>query len=155
LEQSVTSVNGCDFLSTTSRCLLPLMSTGTKVLRKIKKRLNDEESTITSRSGGKSKSKLRYQRRTVGQSFLVSNPFWGTRPDICYCQTVPGFLMWGALSDEKTGPLLLVLASAVILGSKSRGTHYHTLLSQIRENSGPHKSHKKGKDIPVTGRGGP
>jgi hypothetical protein len=28
--------------------------------------------------------------------------------------------------------LLLVLASAVILGSKSRGTHDHILLSQIR-----------------------
>jgi hypothetical protein len=39
--------------------------------------------------------------------------------------------MWGALSDERTG-LLLVFASAVILGSESRGTHDHMLLSQIR-----------------------
>jgi hypothetical protein len=29
--------------------------------------------------------------------------------------------------------MLLVLASAIILGSESRGTHYHILLSQIRE----------------------
>jgi hypothetical protein len=29
--------------------------------------------------------------------------------------------------------LLLALASAVILGSKSRGTHYHILLPQIRD----------------------
>jgi hypothetical protein len=31
--------------------------------------------------------------------------------------------------------LLLVLASAVIRGSESHGTHYHILLSQIRDSS--------------------
>jgi hypothetical protein len=46
--------------------------------------------------------------------------------------TLTGLLMWGALSDEMTG-LQLVLASAVILGSESRGTHDHILLSQIRD----------------------
>jgi hypothetical protein len=30
-------------------------------------------------------------------------PSWGLRPDLCYCQTVAGFFMWGALSDERTG----------------------------------------------------
>jgi hypothetical protein len=30
-------------------------------------------------------------------------PIWGLRPDFYYCQTVAGFLMWGALSDERTG----------------------------------------------------
>jgi hypothetical protein len=25
---------------------------------------------------------------------------WGPWPDLCYCQTVAGLLMWGALSDE-------------------------------------------------------
>jgi hypothetical protein len=39
--------------------------------------------------------------------------------------------MWGVLSDERTG--LLILASAVILGSESRRTHDHILLSQIRD----------------------
>jgi hypothetical protein len=45
--------------------------------------------------------------------------------------------MWGALSDEKTGlpfKLLLVLASAVIFTSESRGTRDHILLSQIRDS---------------------
>jgi hypothetical protein len=42
--------------------------------------------------------------------------------------------MWGALSDKRTG-LLLVLASAVILGSESRGTRDHILLSQIRDSA--------------------
>jgi hypothetical protein len=40
--------------------------------------------------------------------------------------------MWGALYDERTGlslQLLLVLASAVILGSESLGDHDHILLS--------------------------
>jgi hypothetical protein len=30
-------------------------------------------------------------------------PVWGLLPDFYYCQTVPGLLMWGALSDEGTG----------------------------------------------------
>jgi hypothetical protein len=42
-----------------------------------------------------------------------------------------GLLMWDSLSDKRTG-LLLVLDSAVILGSESRGTRDHILLSQIR-----------------------
>jgi hypothetical protein len=40
---------------------------------------------------------------------------------------------WGAFSDERTGLsfMLLVLASAVILGSESLGTRDHILLTQI------------------------
>jgi hypothetical protein len=30
-------------------------------------------------------------------------PIWGLRPDFYYCQRVAGLLMWGALSDERTG----------------------------------------------------
>jgi hypothetical protein len=30
-------------------------------------------------------------------------PIWGLRPDFYYWQTVACFLMWGALSDERTG----------------------------------------------------
>jgi hypothetical protein len=30
-------------------------------------------------------------------------PLWDLRPDFYYCQTVAGLLMWGALSDERTG----------------------------------------------------
>jgi hypothetical protein len=45
--------------------------------------------------------------------------------------------MWGALSDVKTGlrlQLLLVVASAVILGSECRGTRNYILLYQIRDS---------------------
>jgi hypothetical protein len=44
--------------------------------------------------------------------------------------------MWGALSDERTGLsfTLLVLASAGVLGFKSRGTRDHILLSHIRDS---------------------
>jgi hypothetical protein len=45
--------------------------------------------------------------------------------------------MWGVLSDERTGlslQFLLVLASGVIIGSESRRTQDHILLSQIRDS---------------------
>jgi hypothetical protein len=43
---------------------------------------------------------------TDGQSASLSwnkPPIWGLRPDLDYCLTVAGLLMWGALSDERTG----------------------------------------------------
>jgi hypothetical protein len=64
-------------------------------------------------------------RPTVSRSvYLNKTLIWGLRPDFV------GLLMWGALSDEKTS---LSFTSAVILGSESRGTRDHTLLSQIRD----------------------
>jgi hypothetical protein len=76
---------------------------------------------------------------TDGQSASLSwneAPIWAFRPDFHYCETVAGLLMWGALSDKRTVrrlQLLLALASAVILGSESRGAHDHISLSQIRD----------------------
>jgi hypothetical protein len=43
---------------------------------------------------------------TDGQSARLSwnkAPIWGLRPDFYYCQTVTVLLMWGAVSDERTG----------------------------------------------------
>jgi hypothetical protein len=43
---------------------------------------------------------------TDGQSAsLIWNiaPIWSLRPDLYYCQTLAGLLMWGVLSDERTG----------------------------------------------------
>jgi hypothetical protein len=37
-------------------------------------------------------------------------PIRGLRPDFYYCQTVAGLSMWGALSDEKTGPTFTIAA---------------------------------------------
>jgi hypothetical protein len=42
-------------------------------------------------------------------------PIWGLRPDLYYCQTVAGLLMWGALSDERTG-----LSSTIAAGPRRR-----------------------------------
>jgi hypothetical protein len=45
---------------------------------------------------------------TDGHSANISMneaPIWGLRPDVYYCQTVAGLLMWGALSDERKGLL--------------------------------------------------
>jgi hypothetical protein len=43
---------------------------------------------------------------TDGQSASLSwnkAPIWGLWPDFYYCQTVAGLLIWGGLSDERTG----------------------------------------------------
>jgi hypothetical protein len=43
---------------------------------------------------------------TDGQSTSMSwnkAPLWGLGPDFHYCQTVAGFMIWGALFDEGTG----------------------------------------------------
>jgi hypothetical protein len=37
-------------------------------------------------------------------------PIWGLRPDLYYCQRVAGLLIWGALSDERTGLLFTISA---------------------------------------------
>jgi hypothetical protein len=63
-------------------------------------------------------------------------PMWCLRPGFYYCQTVACLLLWGALSNERTGLSFTIaasLASAVILGSESRGTRDHILLSHIQD----------------------
>jgi hypothetical protein len=50
---------------------------------------------------------------TAGQSISLSwceTTIWDQRLDFCYYQTVPGLLMWGALSDERTGLSLTTAA---------------------------------------------
>jgi hypothetical protein len=67
---------------------------------------------------------------------LNKAPVWGLRPHFYCCQTVAGFLMWGALPDKRRIcrlQLLLALASADLFGSDSRGTRDHILLSQSRD----------------------
>jgi hypothetical protein len=75
---------------------------------------------------------------TDGQSaslFWHKAPIWGLRPDFYFCQTVAGLFMWDTLSDERTDLSFTIAASpchSVILGSESRGTHDHILLSHNR-----------------------
>jgi hypothetical protein len=43
---------------------------------------------------------------TDGQPASLSGnkaPIWGLRPDLDYCLTVAGLLIWGAISNERTG----------------------------------------------------
>jgi hypothetical protein len=42
-------------------------------------------------------------------------PIWGLRPDLDYCLTVVGLLVWGALSDERMG-----LSFAIATGPRQR-----------------------------------
>jgi hypothetical protein len=55
---------------------------------------------------------------TDGQSASLSwnkAPIWSLRPDLYYCPSVAGLLMWGALSDERTG-----LSPTIAAGSSQR-----------------------------------
>jgi hypothetical protein len=56
-------------------------------------------------------------------------PFWGLRPDLDYCLTVAGLLMWGALSDERMG-----LEFAIAAGPRQRN---HSRV-QVPWNSRPY-----------------
>jgi hypothetical protein len=56
---------------------------------------------------------------TDGQSASLcwnEAPIWGLRPDFYYCLTFAGLLMWGALSDERTG---LSFARVTVSSNKS------------------------------------
>jgi hypothetical protein len=80
-----------------------------------------------------------YNITTDVQSASLSRnkaPVWGLRPGIYYCQTVAGLLMWGAISDERTG------LSFTIAPGPCQRIHFrvrvlwildHILLSQIRD----------------------
>jgi hypothetical protein len=55
---------------------------------------------------------------TDGQSASLSwskAPIWGLRPDLDYSLTVAGLLIWGALTDERTG-----LPFTIPAGSRQR-----------------------------------
>jgi hypothetical protein len=72
---------------------------------------------------------------TDGQSASLSwnkAPIWGLRPDLLL---LPDSYRALSLTRGRVGRLqfLLVLASAVIFGSESRGTRDHILISQIRD----------------------
>jgi hypothetical protein len=61
---------------------------------------------------------MNYDRRSVGQSVLVSSPIWGSRSDINYYLTVAVFIffsMSGTPSDEKSG-----LSFSLTLDQKSQ-----------------------------------
>jgi hypothetical protein len=85
-----------------------------------------------------SESESEFYITTDGQSASLSwnkVPIWGLRPDCYYCQTVADLLTWGApwREDVFCLQLLLVLASVVVLGSESRLTRDHILLTQVRD----------------------
>jgi hypothetical protein len=64
---------------------------------------SDTSSWVLSTDTTKCNSKLCYERRSVGQSVLVSIPVLGSGLDICSFQTVRRLLMWGARSTDNRG----------------------------------------------------
>jgi hypothetical protein len=57
----------------------------------------------TDDSQSQSQSYVTTDGQPASLSWKKKTPIWGLRPDIDYCLTVAGLLIWGALSDEKTG----------------------------------------------------
>jgi hypothetical protein len=87
-----------------------------------------------------SESELLYDRRFTAKQFvLATSPLRLTTRIFFFCQLntcgyssyVTSYLARGRLCRLQ---LLLILASAVVLGSESRGTGDHILLSQIRDS---------------------
>jgi hypothetical protein len=63
---------------------------------------------------------------TDGQSASLSwnkAPILGLRPDFYYCLTVAGLLMWGALSDDRTG-----LSFTIAAGNREKFQFLHQLI---------------------------
>jgi hypothetical protein len=85
-----------------------------------------------------SKSESESYITTDGQAASLSwnkAPTWGLRTYFYYFQTVACLLMWGALSDERTGMSFTIAAGSRQRShsrSESRDTRDHILLSQIR-----------------------
>jgi hypothetical protein len=63
-------------------------------------------------SKSKSKSKLCYDRRSVGHSVLVPSTHLGLTTRFHCCQRVAGLLTWGALSDERKGLKFTIAAGS-------------------------------------------
>jgi hypothetical protein len=85
-----------------------------------------------------SESELLYDWRIIASQFVfATNPLRLTISNFIFQLNTCGYSP--SVASSLTGgwvchlQLLLVLASAVILGSDSRGTHHHILLSQIRD----------------------
>jgi hypothetical protein len=76
-----------------------------------------------SASARQSQSYVTTDGQSVSQSWNKAL-VWGLRPDLYYCLTVAvvGFLMWGALSDERTG---LSFGRVTVSSSKSDVSMYN------------------------------
>jgi hypothetical protein len=104
------------------------------------------EPASTQASLSHSKSKLCYDQRSVSQSVLVWTTHLGLKTRLLFIRQLR--VCWCGAPSLMRGwvcrlQLLVVLTSAVILRSESRGTHDHILLSQVRDfrqpgGPGPH-----------------
>jgi hypothetical protein len=94
----------------TSYCLVTAFNSGGFLASALKSFLNGGSLSTELLTGYRTElTRLRESQSYVstdGQSASLSwnkAPMWGLRPYVKYCQTVAGLLLWGALSDERTG----------------------------------------------------
>jgi hypothetical protein len=71
--------------------------------------------------------------QSVSQSVMVWSHIWGSWPGISYCLTVTVLSLWGALSDERTGPSFV---RVIVCSNKSLAImqNIFTILHVIRGN---------------------
>jgi hypothetical protein len=72
-------------------------------------------------------------------------PIWGPKPDFYYCQRVSDLLMWGALSDERTG-----LSFTIAVGPRQR-SHWRV---RVPRDSWPYFTVSDSR-LPLPGGPGP
>jgi hypothetical protein len=89
-----------------------------------------------------SESESRYDGRSVGQSVLVSNPIWGSWPDINYSLTVTVFSVSGAPSDERSGLsfVLVTWTASVHFSNFDVGLRQLLILTRRRGHRNPEDS---------------
>jgi hypothetical protein len=76
---------------------------------------------------------MNYDRRSVGQSVLVSSPIWGWRPDINYYLTITVLSMSGAPSDERSGLSFVLVAwtASVQFNKFAAGPRQHSVYLSV------------------------
>jgi hypothetical protein len=55
-----------------------------------------------------SQSHVSTDDQSVSQYVLMSNPFWFSWPDVCYCLMINVVSLWGALSDKRSGLSIVI-----------------------------------------------
>jgi hypothetical protein len=125
------------FSAATANCQLPTLEVSIQFsaatanyLVADSSQLSSQSSRISTRlvlgnSADSSQSQSQNYVTTDGQwSSLPWNKasIWGLRPDLYFCMTVAGLLMWGSLSDERTG---LPFARVTVSSNKSVVSMYN------------------------------
>jgi hypothetical protein len=102
-----------------------------------------------------SKSKSHYDRRSVGQSVLVSSPIWVSWPDINFCLSFTVLSMSGAPSDARSGlsSVLVTWTASVQFSNFAAGLCRLLYLRRVWSAFFTWKRHKPSHNVKVAVHG--